>query len=142
MTENKEAKTLGDLTAIAEWIIATAREDVILLEGEMGAGKTTLIKAICTSLGVEDEVSSPTYSLVNEYYSPRAGTIYHFDLYRIEDETEALDMGIEEYLYSGNLCLIEWPEKISNLLPNECAVVKVQVAEGKRIFELKTDPYE
>ncbi|MDP5099330.1 MAG: tRNA (adenosine(37)-N6)-threonylcarbamoyltransferase complex ATPase subunit type 1 TsaE [Crocinitomicaceae bacterium] len=91
---------------------------VFLFSAEMGAGKTTFITALLHAMGIEEVDGSPTYSLVNSYDSPMYGKIYHFDLYRIEDEVEALDIGIEEMLYSGGMCFIEWPEKISNLLPD------------------------
>ncbi len=91
-------------------------EKVFLFQGNMGAGKTTLITAICGVLGTSDGVSSPTYSLVNEYDLPE-GKIFHFDFFRIKSEIEAYDMGFEEYLYSGNYCFIEWPDKISGLWP-------------------------
>jgi tRNA threonylcarbamoyladenosine biosynthesis protein TsaE len=103
---------------------------IVAFYGEMGVGKTTLIKEICNVLGSEDTVSSPTYSIVNEYAGP-GNTIYHFDFYRIKNEEEALDMGYEEYFDSGSLCLIEWPEKISNLLPS--GIVKVHLtAQGQK----------
>jgi tRNA threonylcarbamoyladenosine biosynthesis protein TsaE len=88
-------------------------------DGEMGAGKTTLIKAVCKQLGVVDEVSSPTFSLVNEYKTTIGKTIYHFDFYRIKNIEEVYDIGYEDYFFSGNICLIEWPEKVSELLENE-----------------------
>ena len=135
---SKISHSLDDLEAVASWILDSIKEDVILLKGQMGAGKTTLIKAICKELGVVDEVSSPTYSLVNEYHSANGEIVYHFDLYRINDESEALDMGIDEYLYSGSKCLIEWPEKISNLLPQDCATVEISVDENDRHFVIKT----
>ena len=91
---------------------------VYLFSAEMGAGKTTFITALLHAMGIEEVDGSPTYSLVNSYESPMYGKIYHFDLYRIEDEIEALDIGIEEMLYSGGMCFIEWPEKINNLLPD------------------------
>jgi tRNA threonylcarbamoyladenosine biosynthesis protein TsaE len=90
---------------------------VWLFSGEMGAGKTTLIKAICQELGVHAAMSSPTFSIINEYQSP-AGTIYHFDFYRLKKESEAFDLGVEEYLDSGHFCFIEWPGKIESLLPS------------------------
>jgi tRNA threonylcarbamoyladenosine biosynthesis protein TsaE len=93
------------------------QEKIFLFEGEMGAGKTTFIKAICEALGVEDLVSSPTFSIVNEYLGKNKSRIYHFDFYRIENLQEAYDIGYEEYFYSGDLCLVEWPEKIHGLLP-------------------------
>lgn len=108
---------------------------IVLFQGEMGSGKTTLIKAIAAELEVEDEVSSPTYSLVNEYQSPQ-GPVYHFDFYRLEKEGEALDIGLEEYLYSGYLCLIEWPEKIRTLMPPEHTLVEITVDGGQRIYKI------
>ncbi|MCL4147156.1 UNVERIFIED_CONTAM: hypothetical protein GTU68_060851 [Idotea baltica] len=93
----------------------------------MGVGKTTLIKEIVKQLNVDDVVSSPTFSLVNEYQSKHGEAIYHFDFYRINDEEEALDMGVEEYLYSNNWCLIEWPENIKNLLPLNASKISLSV---------------
>jgi tRNA threonylcarbamoyladenosine biosynthesis protein TsaE len=111
---------------------------IVLFEGEMGAGKTTFIKEICAGLGVQEAVSSPTYSIVNEYEKRNGNRIYHFDFYRIKDESEALDIGFYEYLDSGNLCLIEWPSKVENLLPEHCLLVEIASGEGeKRIITLK-----
>ena len=110
---------------------------VVLFNGLMGAGKTIFIKALCKHLGVEDVTSSPTFSLVNDYETPDGNSIYHFDLYRINSEIEALDMGIEEYLYSGNWCFIEWPEKIPNLLPEKFTTVNIREIEtGERALEI------
>lgn len=108
---------LKDLNEAAKQLLDfSSTEKIFLFSGDMGAGKTTLIKSLCDVLGVDDQVSSPTYSLVNEYeYS--GGKIYHFDFFRVKTETEAYDMGFEEYLYSGNYCFIEWPEKIESLWP-------------------------
>lgn len=142
MTDSRKATSLVELPAVAQWIISKSQKGIILFEGNMGVGKTTLIKALCASLGVEDEVSSPTYSLVNEYTSNQSGTVYHFDLYRLEDEVEALDIGIEEYLDSGNFCLIEWPEKIRNLLPAEYTTISINVSGDERQFVLKTNTNE
>jgi tRNA threonylcarbamoyladenosine biosynthesis protein TsaE len=89
-----------------------------IFEGEMGAGKTTLIKSICHQLNVKDNVSSPTYSIINEYESVKGEIIYHFDFYRLKEESEALDIGAEEYFESGNYCFVEWPSKVSSLLPD------------------------
>lgn len=99
---------------------------VFLFHGDMGAGKTTLIKAICEKLKVEDFVSSPTFSIVNEYCTAN-GSVFHFDFYRIKTESEAFDLGYEDYVYSGNYCFIEWPEKILNLLPPN--FVRVRITE-------------
>ena len=107
----------------------TAGETVYCFFGSMGAGKTTFIKALCAQLGVEDEVSSPTFSLVNEYRTAGGDKVYHFDFYRIENEEEVYDIGYEEYLYSGHRCFIEWPEKILYLLPER--YVKVAIEEAK-----------
>ena len=98
----------------------------------MGSGKTTLIKAICQKLGVKDPTSSPTFSIINEYRSPGGEPIYHFDFYRLKNEQEALDIGCEEYFYSGNLCLVEWPERIKNLLPEGALRVEIKVQGSKR----------
>ena len=98
----------------------------------MGAGKTTFIKAICTELGVKGRMSSPTFSLINEYLTSSGQKIYHFDFYRIKSEKEAFDLGYEEYFYSGNYCFIEWPDKIENLLPENCAKVKIEVVGNER----------
>lgn len=105
-----------------------------LFFGELGAGKTTLIKALCSIMGVTDAVSSPTYSIVNEYACTR-GKVYHFDFYRLKVETEALDMGYEEYLYNDDYCLIEWPEKINNLWPPDFVKVNIQViSQNERLI--------
>ena len=95
------------------------KENVITLSGEMGAGKTTLIKALCKALNCNDTVSSPTFSLINEYRNSSGNPLYHFDCYRIENEEEAYDFGAEEYLFSNHICLVEWPENIANLLPDQ-----------------------
>ncbi|MEI6595001.1 MAG: tRNA (adenosine(37)-N6)-threonylcarbamoyltransferase complex ATPase subunit type 1 TsaE [Bacteroidota bacterium] len=103
-------------------------------EGKIGEGKTTLIKAICNTLGVIDEVSSPTFSLVNEYKTKDGKTIYHFDFYMIKNIEEVYDIGYEDYFFSGNICLIEWPEKIKELLKEEDVYkIKIEkVGEGER----------
>ncbi len=115
----KQTYTLNELPKIAKEIISTAKHKVLLFYGEMGTGKTTLIKEIVKQLGVKDVANSPTFALVNEYLSQKGETIYHFDFYRIEKEEEVFDIGIEEYLYNNNWCFIEWPEKVENLLPLE-----------------------
>src|SRR5690606_13437049 len=100
---------------------------VWLFYGEMGAGKTTFIKAFCTELGVKDPMSSPTFSIVNEYRTEGDRPVYHFDFYRIKNEAEAYDIGSEEYFYSGDYCLIEWPEKVPTLIPASHASVSIVV---------------
>jgi tRNA threonylcarbamoyladenosine biosynthesis protein TsaE len=112
-------------------------QKIFLFYGDMGAGKTTFIKALCERVGVQDEVTSPTFSIVNEYFGTSA-KVYHFDFYRLKNQNEALDMGYEEYFYSGNYCFIEWPEKISDLLPEHYVKVNIQVhnASSRRfVFE-------
>lgn len=106
--------------------------------GEMGVGKTTFSKALCEALQVHDVVSSPTFSIVNEYLSEKNGIIFHFDFYRLTDEQEAFDMGYEDYFYSDAYCLVEWPEKIESLLPSSFAKIYIQVENGERIIKIKT----
>lgn len=120
---------LSDLENVAKQIIAHAQSKIILFDAEMGMGKTTLIKEIVRILGVKDVANSPTFSIVNEYNTSDNGTIYHFDMYRIEEEEEALDFGIEEYFYSNNWCFIEWPERIPNLIPEEHHVVRIRLED-------------
>jgi tRNA threonylcarbamoyladenosine biosynthesis protein TsaE len=110
--------TLDDLENVVKDLIRAAGDCTVwLFYGEMGAGKTTLIKAICGALGVHSLMTSPTFSIVNEYNSDHGGVFYHFDFYRLKNEEEAYDIGVEEYLDSGRVCFIEWPERISSLLP-------------------------
>lgn len=123
---------LSEINTVANHLAPLLGGRVVLVYGEMGAGKTTLIKAVCHALGVADEVSSPTFALVNEYQSGRGEAIYHFDLYRLTAEEEALDFGVDEYLDSGNLCLVEWPEKIVNFLPLNFDVILLKNQNGLR----------
>ncbi len=130
--------TLEEINETAKKIIAAHPQKVILFNGEMGVGKTTLIKMLAKELGVTDATSSPTFSLVNEYQLPDNHYFYHFDVYRLKSESEALDMGIDEYLYSGNWCCIEWAEKIPNLLPDAYSVIDIQLLpDGKRHLTLR-----
>ena len=130
--------SLDELDRVARKIIAQNPNKVILFNGEMGVGKTTLIKKLCSILGVEGATSSPTFSLVNEYKTIENQIVYHFDCYRLKSEIEALDMGIDEYLYSGNWCFIEWSEKIEALLPEVHSVVNIKLqSDGKRLLVLK-----
>ena len=110
-----------------EFLKKVGDTNVWLFFGEMGSGKTTFIKAICSRVGVTDVTGSPTFSIVNEYRTHDGKKVYHFDYYRIKNEAEAYDIGSEEYFYSGNLCLIEWPEKIPSLIPPEHAEVSITV---------------
>lgn len=120
---------LSGLDDIAKLIITKATHKILLFNGEMGAGKTTLIKAICNYLGVKDTVSSPTFSLVNEYEGDN-NIIYHFDFYRIEDEDEAYAIGFEEYEYNGDYLFIEWGERIPNVLPEEIHNINISIEEN------------
>lgn len=119
-------ESLSALAQAAEEIIMQAgTQKIFLFYGEMGAGKTTLIKELCRQLGVKEQATSPTFSIVNEYKGT-SGNIYHFDFYRLKNQTEALDMGYEEYFYSGDYCFIEWPEKIPDLLPEH--YIRISIA--------------
>lgn len=115
--------------AASEFVALIGNRRIFAFYGHMGAGKTTFIKAICEELGVTDAVSSPTFAIVNEYAS-NMGSIYHFDFYRIKRSTEVLDLGFEDYAYSGNLCLMEWPELIEEFLPEETVEVHIEEIEG------------
>lgn len=108
-------------------------------DAEMGAGKTTLIKKICKELGVEGEMSSPTFSIVNEYMINDNSEIYHFDFYRLKDIDEALDIGVEDYLFSENLCLLEWPEIIASLLPDDYLQISIKLV-GDNTRSLTAQP--
>ncbi|MCF8363208.1 MAG: tRNA (adenosine(37)-N6)-threonylcarbamoyltransferase complex ATPase subunit type 1 TsaE [Prolixibacteraceae bacterium] len=109
---------------------------VFAFYGEMGAGKTTFIKEVCQQLGVNENITSPSFALVNEYISSSGESIYHFDCYRLKGPEEAIDIGAEEYFYSGNLCFIEWPERIEDLLPPETVEVHITVDNNKRTITL------
>ena len=127
--------TLPDAARQLHSAIQASQCPIVLLEGEMGAGKTTLIRTLCAEMGVPDEVSSPTFALVNEYRDARNRPIYHFDFYRIDTLDEALRIGAQEYFDSGYLCLIEWPSRIEPLLPPDRLLVTLEVtgAESRRI---------
>jgi tRNA threonylcarbamoyladenosine biosynthesis protein TsaE len=116
---------IQDLKLVAKELLNATPHRVWLLKGEMGAGKTTLIKAICEELGVDSGMSSPTFSIVNQYTGAAREPIYHFDFYRLKNEAEALDIGVEEYLESGHYCFLEWPEKIVHLIPPDSFQVRI-----------------
>lgn len=116
--------------AAREFVAAMGDNTVFALYGNMGAGKTTFIKALCQELGVSDVVASPTFAIVNEYRSDATGElIYHFDFYRIKKLEEVYDMGYEDYFYSGALCFIEWPELVEELLPEDAVKVSIEEQE-------------
>ena len=125
----------AELNAVAKELLAFAKGDkFFIFEGEMAAGKTTFIKSFCEVLGVEDVVSSPTFSIVNEYESPN-GSVYHFDFYRLKNIQEAYDIGYEEYFYSGDYCLVEWPSKVEELLPEKYIKVEIEITgDEQRTF--------
>jgi tRNA threonylcarbamoyladenosine biosynthesis protein TsaE len=129
MAEIYTCKSPDELYPIAARLIEYYKDKRILaFHGEMGAGKTTFIKAICSYLKVADTVSSPTFAIINEYSTTDNASIYHFDLYRLKSWTEMLEIGYEDYFYSGNYCLLEWPEKIVTLLPEETVHVNIVVS--------------
>ena len=119
--------SLDEIEIVAKKIIEVNPNKVLLFYGNMGVGKTTLIKSLAKQLGVTATTSSPTFSLVNEYQITNNQYIYHFDFYRLKSETEALDMGVDDYLYSGNWCFIEWADNIPNLLPEKYSVIKIEL---------------
>jgi tRNA threonylcarbamoyladenosine biosynthesis protein TsaE len=119
--------SLDEIEIVAKKIIEVNPNKVLLFYGNMGVGKTTLIKSLAKQLGVTATTSSPTFSLVNEYQIANNQYIYHFDFYRLKNETEALDMGVDDYLYSGNWCFIEWADNIPNLLPEKYSVIKIEL---------------
>jgi tRNA threonylcarbamoyladenosine biosynthesis protein TsaE len=130
-----EVNTLEELpAATSKFIAAFNGKKIFLFDAQMGAGKTTFIKELCHTLGVMDNMSSPTYSIVNEY-TGAIDIIYHFDLYRVKNLNECLDIGMEEYLFSGNYCFIEWPEIANSLYPEDAVKVSIRIENEKRIIE-------
>jgi tRNA threonylcarbamoyladenosine biosynthesis protein TsaE len=129
--------SLDEIASVASTLIAQNLNKIILFKGEMGVGKTTFIKELCKQLGVQEATSSPTFSLVNEYQIKDNLYVYHFDMYRLKQEVEALDMGIEDYFYSGNWCFVEWSENIPSLIPDVHSVISItMLTDGKRELEL------
>jgi len=132
-----QVESLADTKAVAARVASELSDcEVVLLRGEMGVGKTTLAKMVLNCLGVVDEVSSPTFSVVNEYHLASGIPVYHFDFYRIDSEEEAFDLGYEDYFFSGNLCIVEWPERISGLLPEDYCEIRINLTNGIRTITL------
>lgn len=130
--------SLEEINTVANTILEQDLRKIVVFSANMGVGKTTLIKNLVKNLGVTDGISSPTFSLINEYKTIDNQTVYHFDFYRLKTESEALDFGVEEYFYSGNFCFIEWAEKIPNLLPQDYSVIAIELlSDGKRKLTLK-----
>jgi tRNA threonylcarbamoyladenosine biosynthesis protein TsaE len=130
--------TIENINQVAKEIVKATTNKKLLFYGEMGVGKTTLIKELCKELGIVDVVHSPTFSLVNEYLTKNSEVVYHFDFYRIENEIEAYDMGIEDYFYNDVWSFVEWPENIVNLLPIDATKIHIKIAEnGERNIQLK-----
>ncbi len=132
-----QINSIEELQGAARELLDTFKEErIFAFYGKMGAGKTTFIKTICRTLGSVDNITSPTFALVNEYDTPSSGSVFHFDFYRIKNIEEALDIGFDDYIYSNSYCLMEWPEKIEELLPAD--LVKVTITEsdpGTRYIE-------
>ena len=127
---------ISELSEAAKVVLSEIKSNkIICFYGDMGVGKTTFIKEICRVLDVKDNVNSPTFSIVNEYLTSKKQIIYHFDFYRIKDKNEAFDLGYEEYLYSNNLCLIEWSEKVEELLPDNIVKILMTKDNENRIIE-------
>lgn len=132
---NYKARSITDLQPIAKELLSSLEsKSLIAFKGNMGAGKTTFIKAICEEAKVVDVVNSPTFSIINQYSNEKGDIIYHFDYYRLEKPEEALDIGLYDYLDSGHLCLMEWPEKVEKLLPEDCVYVEIKenIVSGER----------
>lgn len=127
-------ENLHSLDSAASKILSTFSENrVFALFGKMGAGKTTFIKALCHRLNVKDIVNSPTFAIVNEYLNTKGESIYHFDFYRLKKESEAIDIGYEEYIYSGCYCFMEWPEMIENLLPEGYVSIRLETDDETEV---------
>lgn len=132
----KSLETIDE--AASEFVAQMGENKIFAFYGEMGAGKTTFVKAICKALEVEDQITSPTFAIVNEYTSPKVGPIYHFDFYRINKLEEVFDFGYEDYFYSGKICFIEWPELIDSLLPEDCIHISITANDdGSRAVAVK-----
>ena len=120
--------SLDTINSAVQFLVENLNNNkIVILDGDMGAGKTTLSKALCLHLGVKDNISSPTFSIVNEYRDKNDKPIYHFDFYRIEDVEEAINIGAEDYFYSGNICLIEWASRVENIIPDDFILVSLSI---------------
>ena len=137
MELNFEINNENELDFISKEIIEKFKSKVFLFYGEMGVGKTTFIKSICKHLNVIDVVSSPTFSIVNQYVNDQDEFMYHFDFYRTNNKNEIFDIGYEEYLFSDSFCFIEWPERLDNLLPNKYLEIKIKLRDGNRVIRIK-----
>ena len=137
MELNFEINNENELDYISKEIIEKFKSKVFLFYGEMGVGKTAFIKSICKHLNVIDVVSSPTFSIVNQYVNDQDEFMYHFDFYRTNNKNEIFDIGYEEYLFSDSFCFIEWPERLDNLLPNKYLEIKMKLRDGNRVIRIK-----
>ena len=129
-------KSIEDIAVAAkEFVAAMGERKVFAFYGKMGAGKTTFIKAVCEELRVQDVINSPTFAIVNEYVDGKGEPVYHFDFYRIKNQQEVMDLGYEDYVYSGHVCFMEWPELIENLLPDDAVKVTIEEEiDGGRVL--------
>jgi tRNA threonylcarbamoyladenosine biosynthesis protein TsaE len=136
MKQSIIVNNLSELDSAAQQLLkACEGKKIFAFNGQMGAGKTTFIKSVCKALGVTESISSPTFSIVNEYVTPDRKKIYHFDFYRIKSDSEAYDMGYEDYFYSDAYCFIEWPEKIADLIPPDHVNITITVNAEQRLIE-------
>ena len=133
-------KSIEEIAVAAkEFVTAMGDRKVFAFYGKMGAGKTTFIKAVCEELGVEDVINSPTFAIVNEYVDGKGEPVSHFDFYRIKNLQEVLDIGYEDYVYSGHMCFMEWPELIENLLPDDAVKVTIEEkTDGGRVVQFES----
>lgn len=133
------AVTPDDLVEPADYLAARLHAGrVVCFYGEMGAGKTTFIKTLLAAMGVEENIDSPTFAIVNEYRLPAGMPVFHFDFYRLKNAEEAIDIGLEDYLDAGGICLMEWPEMVEDLLPDDCITVKIEDSGDSRKIEIST----
>ena len=137
MELNFEINNENELDFISKEIFEKFKSKVFLFYGEMGVGKTAFIKSICKHLNVVDVVSSPTFSIVNQYVNDQDEFMYHFDFYRTNNKNEIFDIGYEEYLFSDSFCFIEWPERLDNLLPDKYLEIKMKLNKGNRVIKIK-----